>query len=341
MVNMQKNNIIVTSYNFGNNKQLEEIIEKYIQLGISKVRVNCTRYDYEEYIQQVNMMRKIYRAKTNEDVEIYLDLPYPGQKVRIKYDGDNDEVEFKRNDIFTLVDDESKRNIKEGILSVDSGFLISDSNIGDKLLYADGNNNFIVVEKGAGFLKVKAENAGIFSYGKSLYSKKKYFNKNTHITEIIKFVKTVMPTGVMLSFVETMEGLAEVCNTFSKLGILVIPKIETPNAVENIDEICGSNIKNIVLGRGDLGVISGWDRFTLLQEKVLEYCNTKNINVIAATGILNSIKLNNIIPERADLTDLYYLMRNGVREFVASAYLSKNEDSISKFVEIINSINIK
>lgn len=332
--------IVASSYNFATVEEYDRIISKYVDLGIDSMRVNCTRYTYEQYVRHIDVIRQSFWRKGKAEPKIILDIPFPGQKIRLTFDGENDNVQFNRGDVFTLVSDKSAMDIQKKILYIDDINFIKNSCNNDVLTYGDGDSSFIVVAKKDNKLKIEAENDGVLKYGKSIYGKHTFFKKAKSCTEIFEFIEIVKPISVVFSFLEDINDLGIETDWFEKKEIQIVPKIETRAAVNNLDSICACGINQIMLGRGDLAITAGYENFAKLQSQAINYCFKNGINVVAATDILNSINTYSLIPDRANLTDVYYLLSYGVRQFVASSYISMDEIKISRFAEILRAINL-
>jgi pyruvate kinase len=87
----------------------------------------------------------------------------------------------------------------------------------------------------------------------------------------------------------------------------IIAKIETPQAVDNIDDIVDA-ANGIMIARGDLGAEVPFEDVPHIQEKIVEKCRRKGKPVIVATHMLESMILSPM-PTRAEVTDVAYAAR--------------------------------
>ncbi len=107
-----------------------------------------------------------------------------------------------------------------------------------------------------------------------------------------------------LSFIRTAEEVAEVQAFLrkKKSTMRVIAKIETKQAVENIDEIIAVS-DGIMVARGDLGAEIPYELIPALQDYMVEMCRQAGKPVIVATHMLESM-IKNPMPTRAEVTDV-------------------------------------
>lgn len=225
-----------------------------------------------------------------------------------------------------------KDQYQRKVIVVDDNKFMEGVELGEKITASDGEIQFEIINLDKNGIQVIALNSGILLFGKALYKNNYYFkqeNINKQIELYREFIYDVQPYGIILSFLESEDDIKIYKKKFPKIKI--IPKIETPLGVENIDKITNT-ASIIMLGRGDLGNISA-EKLGYYQDKIFSKCKNKNIELIVATGILNCLSNNQPVIERAEILDGYYLAKNGVDFVVASNSISKNKLLMDRFVE--------
>ena len=115
--------------------------------------------------------------------------------------------------------------------------------------------------------------------------------------------------------------------------IKIIAKIENQEGIDNIDDI---------IDISDMVMIARWDLWTELpvetipahQMHIIKSCKIKNTPVIVATQMLESM-IENPIPTRAEVSDIFYAVREGA-DYVMLSW----ETAVGKFpIECIKVMN--
>jgi pyruvate kinase len=121
-----------------------------------------------------------------------------------------------------------------------------------------------------------------------------------------------------LSFVRRpsdVQELRDILNKAkSKAGI--ISKIETPQALENIDEIIALS-DAIMVARGDLAVEIPAEEVPLAQKMMIRKCNEAGKPVITATQMLESM-IKSPVPTRAEVSDVANAIIDGTDAIMLS-----------------------
>ena len=114
-----------------------------------------------------------------------------------------------------------------------------------------------------------------------------------------------------MSFVKTRQDIIEVRKLIQNYGgsMKVLAKIETRQAVQNIEEIVDA-VDGVMVARGDLGVEVATEDVPLVQKKIIEMCRTRGKVVIVATQMLDSM-IRNPRPTRAEASDVSNAVLDG------------------------------
>lgn len=320
----------------------KHVLELYYHCKIDTIRVNMTRYEPEEYIEQIRIIRDIYKEISNGDkLNILLDIPLPGTKSRIVFDGNNSSVKVNKGDNVIITSSKDKINIDKNIIYVEKLSDIFNAKIGEKIFIDDGKMALTVEDLFNDSILLKVNNDGELKYCKSIYRENIFFKIEKDIkiiNSILYSIKKIKPQGIILSFLEKQEQMKyfkELLFDNSVEDVQLIPKIETEIGISNLSDIL-NECDIAMLGRGDLGLTSDVYKVGIYQDEFLKKCKEMNKKCYIATDILNSIVSQEIV-NRAEIVDVHYLLKMKVDGIISSGVIGL-DSNIKKFTSIIESI---
>jgi pyruvate kinase len=131
---------------------------------------------------------------------------------------------------------------------------------------------------------------------------------------------------IALSFVRQAEDIEELRAILKKkkCQAKIIAKIETPQAIENLDAILAA-ADGIMVARGDLAVEVPMERVPVLQKDMIKRARSLGKPVIVATQMLESM-INSPVPTRAEVNDVANAILDG-----ADAVMLSEETTLGKF----------
>jgi pyruvate kinase len=142
---------------------------------------------------------------------------------------------------------------------------------------------------------------------------------------------------VALSFVRHADDIHELKAVIASHGsdVPVIAKIEKPEAVDNIHEICAVS-EGVMVARGDLGVEVSIEKLPVFQKQIINAAHRAGALCITATQMLDSME-RNPRPTRAETTDVANAILDGT-----DAVMLSGETAIGMYpvqaVEMMDSI---
>ena len=116
----------------------------------------------------------------------------------------------------------------------------------------------------------------------------------------------------------------------------VISKIESRKGLSNLEEIVSVS-DGVLIDRGDLSreISIGMTPFAV--DTILKHCINKGKECFIATNILDSM-MENPIPSRAEISDIWNLLSKGVSGFVLAAEVAIGKNPVES-VAVINHMN--
>lgn len=131
---------------------------------------------------------------------------------------------------------------------------------------------------------------------------------------------------IALSFVQRPEDVLE-ARAMLPDNMRIMAKIERPQALEVLDEICAVS-DGVMAARGDLGVEIPFARLPVVQRTIAEAAMRAGIVSICATEMLESM-ISGSRPTRAEVSDVTNAVRDGFDGVMLSAETAIGHDPLS------------
>lgn len=203
--------------------------------------------------------------------------------------------------------------------------LAEEVSIGDRILVDDGNLALEVIDASPPDMECMVIEGGVVSDHKGLSLP----GSNLRIPALsakdltdLDFAIGLGVDMVALSFVRRAGDADAVRQVLldarSRVGVLA--KIETPQAVEHLDEIIAA-FDGIMLARGDLGVEMPLEKVPLVQKRAIRLAREAGKPVIVATQMLESM-ITHARPTRAEASDVATAVFDGTDALMLSAETS-------------------
>jgi pyruvate kinase len=280
-----------------------ENIERLAKAGVNVCRLNFSHGNYEVHGQTIENVKIV--NKKGYSLAVMLDTK--GPEVRT---GDVDKpIMIKRGDLAIFT---SRPTGKEKLttIKVDYNKFADDVKAARCIVIDNGAIEFQVesIEKG-GVVIAKAMEDGKIGSRRHVNLPGAYISLPSFTERDLSDIKFGAQKGVdfyATSFVRTGDDIREL-KAFLKKNKgdgEIIAKIETPQAVDNIDDIIEAS-DGIMVARGDLGSEVPFEDVPHIQEMIVSKCRAKGKPVIVATHMLESMILSPT-PTRAEVTDIAY-----------------------------------
>ena len=302
------------------------------EAGMNVARLNFSHGDFSEHQARVDNVRKVNKAK-GINIGIMQDLS--GPKIRIG-DFKDGVITLKEGATFTLttekiVGDETK-------VSINYPLLPKEVKVGGHILIHDGRRKLVITAIKGKEVICKVVVGGEIKSRRGVNLPGAYLSISS-ITEKdradFEFAVKNKVDFVALSFVRRPADVAELRSMLNKakLNAQIISKIETPEALENIDEILKLT-DAVMVARGDLAVEIPAEDVPFAQKMLIEKCNALGKPVITATQMLESM-IKSPVPTRAEVSDVANAIIDGT-----DAIMLSEETTLGEFpVEAVKTMS--
>jgi len=282
-----------------------EMLVKLIRAGMNAARINMSHGTHEAHAQSIANVREASKI-VGREVAVLLDLQGP----KIRVDKVPAPLPLVAGEEWVIGTKEALAKHPEfAARSIPTVYkeLVKDSFVGAQILFDDGLLEAEAIEKFGDLLKIRVKVGGALKSNKGInlpnvkVSAPSYTEKDH---EDLMFGLKQGADYVALSFVRTAQDILDVKTMLHKMRveIPIVAKIETPGAVENIQEILDVT-DMIMVARGDMGVEVGNHLVPSIQKRLIKACNEAGKPVITATQMLESM-ITNPRPTRAEASDV-------------------------------------
>ena len=301
-----------------------EMIREMVNQGMNVARLNFSHGSYDDHGNIVSLLRSVSQ-ELDTPITILQDLQ--GPKIRVGILPDRG-IELVKGEKITLVPQGSDTS-NSATVSIDYPHLAEEAQPGEQILLDDGlleleiitiEGKTVICEVIEGGILKSRKGVNLPSLNLRLPSMTEKDQKN------LEFGISQNIDWVSLSFVRQADDI-RCLKQFLRdrnADIPVMAKIEKPQAIDNLDAII-AECDGIMVARGDLGVEMKPEKVPLLQKKIIRKCNLRNIPVITATQMLDSM-INNPRPTRAEASDVANAIIDGT-----DAVMLSGESAVGKY----------
>ena len=319
---MRRTKIIAT---VGPSSADEAVLARMIRSGMDVARLNFSHGSRSSHARAIRRIRTA-AAHVGRPVGLLLDLQ--GPKLRV---GDfRGGSVYLRQGTEPLVTNLRSKGTPELIPAVYSG-LMRDISVGDPVLLDDGKLELRVIRKERRGLRCKVVVGGRLGDHKGLNFPGVRLSADSLTAKDRGDLAFGLQMGVdfvALSFVRSDADILKLRRLLrgAKHPPLVIAKIERREAIENLEAILGV-ADGVMVARGDLGVEYPPERVPILQKRIIQRANAREVLVITATQMLESM-VSSPRPTRAEASDVANAIFDGTDALMLSA-----ETAVGKYPE--------
>jgi pyruvate kinase len=296
-----------------------------LRAGLDVARLNFSHGTSGDHRKAIRLLRSAAR-KVGKEVGVLLDLQGPRIRVGALEGGS---VRVATGDEVLL--SSLRRRGDATRIPIDYPALMKDLTVGDRVLIDDGLVELRVQGRTRAGLRARVVRGGDISDHKGV----NFPGVRLGVAALTPKHRRDLALGltlgvdfVALSFVrgpEDILGLRRLLRRATHPPLL-IAKIERREAIENLEAILDV-ADGVMVARGDLGVEYPTERVPILQKRIIDRANRREVLVITATQMLESM-VHASRPTRAEATDVANAIFDGTDAIMLSA-----ETAVGRFPE--------
>jgi pyruvate kinase len=295
----------------------QERLRGLLEAGADVVRINASHGTEEGWAQLISDVRTV-SAELGRRVPILFDLQ--GLKIRTGAVPNSEAVPVARGATLRIV----PRQVESSTEVIGIGFpdLLKVIEAGSRLLISDGLIELLVEEVNEDHARCIVSRGGMLN-GRQGVTLPGAPIKGGSVTEQdradIAFAAKHGVDFLGLSFVNDASDVVLARKTAAEHGAApgLIAKIESGNALENVEEIARES-DGLMVARGDLGVQLPPERVPRAQKRIIAVANRMGIPVITATQMLESM-ITQPVATRAETSDIANAVWDGTDAVMLSA----------------------
>jgi pyruvate kinase len=294
-----------------------------VNAGMDVARLGLAHETLDIALERFARIRSV-AAELGRPVGILVDLP--GPKVRAGVVAGSGMV-LGAGDVLRLVPGTGESTTER--IHVDYDRLLEDIGPGDHLAFGDGAVVAEVVEHVGDALEVRVLHGGPLKGRPGVHIPADRLGMTSPTDEDLRLLDAFVEVGVdmvALSFVRSAHDVRRVGTEPHPDGPLVVAKIETRAAVDNlaaITEAAGA----VMVARGDLGAEFPIEEVPHLQKRIIAECIAVGRPVITATQMLESM-VTAPSPTRAEASDVANAVFDGSSALMLSAESAVGADPV-------------
>ena len=282
-----------------------DTIVKLINAGANVFRFNFSHGDHPAHLGRLENVHKAEEI-TGKKVGIMLDTKGAEIRTTVQKEG---KIEYNIGDQVRISMDASLEGVHDKIAVTYPG-LYDDVKVGGHVLFDDGLIDMLVDEKDDANKELVCHvlNHGILGSRKGVNAPGVSINLPGITEKDSSDIRFGLDNGINFiaaSFVRKAQDvldIRELLKEKNKEDVLIFPKIESQEGIDNFEEIIEVS-DGLMVPRGDMGVEIPAENVPLVQKNMIRRCNELGKPVITATQMLDSMQ-ENPRPTRAEVSDV-------------------------------------
>ncbi|HEX8591195.1 MAG TPA: pyruvate kinase [Candidatus Paceibacterota bacterium] len=297
---MAKHTKIVAT--IGPKTESEEMLTRLIEAGLNVMRLNMSHGDHAEHLARIENGRRV-AAALDKPVAILQDLAGPKIRTGIYK---TERITIEEGAALTLTTEECVGSPER--IYVNYPKLPEEVRSGSVIMLDDGKKKLEVVAVEGSEIHCRVIVGGELKQRRGVNVPGAYLSIDTITPKDREDLAFGVKNGVdmvALSFVRRPQDVIDLRAVLKELGaphIQIISKIETQEAIENLDEVLAVS-DGAMVARGDLAIEIPAEEVPRRQKEIIRKCNELGKPVITATQLLETM-IYSPVPTRAEISDV-------------------------------------
>jgi len=302
----------------------EAMIKDLAEAGMDVARIGLAHGSLDDALARYRRIRAA-EAALDRPIGVMVDLP--GPKVRASAMPEEGLI-LGESATIRLMPGEGPSSAE--VIHVDHDALLTDLQVGDFVTFGDGMAMAEVVDRTPDALVAHVTHGGLLQGRPGVHIPSDRLRVSSPTVEDLRMLDAFVEAGVdmvAVSFVRSAHDIRRVGVEPHPRGPMVIAKIETRAAVENLDGIIEAS-GAVMVARGDLGAELPIEELPHLQKRILERCITLGRPAITATQMLESM-VHAPSPTRAEASDIANAVFDGTSALMLSGETAIGDNPIN------------
>ncbi|HBU03177.1 MAG TPA: pyruvate kinase [Acidimicrobiaceae bacterium] len=299
----------------------EATLRAMIRAGMDVARLGLAHNTIDEGLERFHRIRKVSEEEGRR-VGILVDLP--GPKVRAGNFGETGVKVTSGSSIELRV---GEAGSSADVIEVDYEFLMRDIQVGDRVTIGDGGAVLEVTDKKADKMLANVVSGSTLRGRPGVHIPSDRLQIPTPTPGDFVALDAFVEAGidmVAVSFVRSAHDMRRVGTEPHPRGPLLVAKIETRAAVDNLPGIIEAS-GAVMVARGDLGNECSLEDLPHLQKDIIRQCIAGGRPVITATQMLESM-VTSLAPTRAEASDVANAVFDGSSAVMLSGETAVGSD---------------
>lgn len=298
-------------------------LRQLVAAGMDMARISLAHGPVEDALRLVEGVRA---AAASEDRIVGILVDLPGPKVRTT--AFEDAVELSAGDLVMIVDVPGARS-RGATIAVDYPGVLAMVSGGDRLRFGDGGVEVLVERVDDAGAVARVLTGGRLQGRPGLSLPDERLTMESPTDQDLHLLGSVLGADVdaiAVSFVRSAADIERVRAVLPPDGPMVIAKIETQAAVDDIESIVAA-ADGVMVARGDLGIRCALEDVPHFQKQIIRIAVAYGRPVITATQMLESM-VDAPTPTRAEASDVANAVLDGTSALMLSAETAVGHDPV-------------